>query len=131
MPPPCVGRHPREPIRAAPGRRCGDTWSSVPRGRVDGSGVSPEDAKSVRRAAHARCCALERRRDAVSSPHDQIRGVLVILKLVFLMTNYDPTYSYDVESNIVTLLITREYCIHSRLIKMFTPRLSGRFWVRV
>ena len=37
-----------------------DTWSSVPRGRVDGSGVRPEDAKSVRRAAHARCCALDR-----------------------------------------------------------------------
>ena len=34
-------------------------------------------------------------------PHGaRLRGVLVILKLVFLMTNYDPTYSYDVKSSI-------------------------------
>ena len=36
-----------------------------------------------------------------------LRGVLVILKLVFLMSNYDPTYVYGVRDNIGTLLVTR------------------------
>ena len=34
-------------------------------------------------------------------------GGMVILKLVFLMSNYDPTYVYGVRDNIGTLLVTR------------------------
>ena len=48
-----------------------------------------------------------------------------ILKLAFLLSNYDPTYLYGVEYNIETLLVTREPCIHSTVSKIFTPRFRA------
>ena len=36
-----------------------------------------------------------------------IGGGVVMLKLLFLMSNYDPTYVYGVRDNIGTLLVTR------------------------
>ena len=36
-----------------------------------------------------------------------VGGGVVMLKLLFLMSNYDPTYVYGVRDNIGTLLATR------------------------
>ena len=37
----------------------------------------------------------------------ELGGGVVMLKLLFLMSNYDPTYVYGVRDNIGTLLVTR------------------------
>ena len=54
-----------------------------------------------------------------------VRGWGGDFKVAYLMTEYDPTHIYGVETNIGTLANTRLSCIHTPYPQMFTPRFEA------